>query len=145
MKLESRPLEVADLPAVLKIEKKSNPIPWNSGMFSQEIENRISRFYVFEHCGEITGYGGYWDMVGHGHISNIAVHPEARRQGFGREIISCLIADMAGHGIVAATLEVRESNRPAAALYESCGFHLEGCRKRYYRNGEDALIYSKEL
>jgi ribosomal-protein-alanine N-acetyltransferase len=39
------------------------------------------------------------------------------------------------------TLEVRESNAGAIALYERFGFRAAGMRRRYYQdNGEDALI-----
>ena len=39
------------------------------------------------------------------------------------------------------TLEVRQSNGPAIALYERFGFRTAGMRRRYYQdNGEDALI-----
>ena len=39
------------------------------------------------------------------------------------------------------TLEVRESNEPAKALYRRFGFEEEGVRPRYYaETGEDAII-----
>ena len=42
-------------------------------------------------------------------------------------------------------LEVRESNTPAIALYNSMGFTQLGIRKNYYRNPkENALILGKE-
>ena len=43
------------------------------------------------------------------------------------------------------SLEVRASNSPAIALYESLGFQQVGLRKNYYRKPkEDALILRKE-
>ena len=42
------------------------------------------------------------------------------------------------------TLEVRESNAAAVALYEKHGFHRVGLRRNYYeRPKEDALIMTK--
>ena len=39
------------------------------------------------------------------------------------------------------TLEVRESNLGAIALYERFGFRSAGLRRRYYSdNGEDAVV-----
>ena len=39
------------------------------------------------------------------------------------------------------TLEVRQSNTAAIALYQGFGFRTAGMRRRYYQdNGEDALI-----
>lgn len=42
-------------------------------------------------------------------------------------------------------LEVRPSNSAAISLYEGCGFESGGRRKRYYQDGEDALIYTSFL
>ena len=44
------------------------------------------------------------------------------------------------------TLEVRESNAPAIALYQSFGFTERGQRKRFYSDPEeDALIYTLDF
>ena len=44
-----------------------------------------------------------------------------------------------------ATLEVRESNEAARALYRRYGFYEVGRRKRYYAdNHEDAIIMTTE-
>jgi ribosomal-protein-alanine N-acetyltransferase len=49
------------------------------------------------------------------------------------------------HGMVEATLEVRESNEAARALYRAYGFYEVGRRKRYYPdNREDAVIMTTE-
>ena len=47
-------------------------------------------------------------------------------------------------GIGDCTLEVRISNQPAIALYESLGFKGEGVRPKFYEKPvEDALIMWK--
>ena len=56
-----------------------------------------------------------------------------------------LIRELRNRGSNSLALEVRVSNEPAKALYESLGFHQVGLRKNYYRNPkEDALILRKE-
>ena len=45
----------------------------------------------------------------------------------------------------AITLEVRQSNRAAQALYEKYGFTKAGVRRRYYSDdGEDAVVMTTE-
>jgi ribosomal-protein-alanine N-acetyltransferase len=42
-------------------------------------------------------------------------------------------------------LEVRESNRPATALYERYGFVKTAVRKGYYSDGGDAALYTFKI
>ena len=44
-----------------------------------------------------------------------------------------------------AVLEVRVSNAAAIGLYRSLGFESLGTRRAYYQDGEDALLFVKDL
>ena len=78
-------------------------------------------------------------------MMNLAVDPDCRRKGLGKELILSLIEALRQRGSRCLTLEVRDSNAPARALYEGLGFQEIGRRRNYYRNPrEDALIYKKE-
>ena len=80
-------------------------------------------------------------MLDEGYISNVAVHPDARRQGIGDALIDALAAKAAELELAFLTLEVRESNAPAIALYAKHGFHPVGKRKNYYdAPKEDAVL-----
>ena len=71
--------------------------------------------------------------------------PDYRRQGIAEGLILALIADLKARGSRCLTLEVRDSNASARALYEKLGFSEIGRRKNYYRSPkEDALILRKE-
>ena len=60
--------------------------------------------------------------------------------------IAALEEQLRQRGSKALTLEVRDSNVPAIALYEKLGFLQVGCRKNYYHNPrEDALILRKDF
>jgi ribosomal-protein-alanine N-acetyltransferase len=64
-----------------------------------------------------------------------------RRQGVARALVSSAIEN--GSSLSRLTLEVRQSNAAAIALYQSFGFVGEGARPRFYSHPtEDALIYS---
>ncbi len=78
-------------------------------------------------------------------LLRIAVSPEARRQGLARKLMEASEAFLLAEGIDTLYLEVRPSNAPARALYESMGWKLQRMRKAYYRDGEDAVIYWKQL
>ena len=133
-------LGYSDLPSVISIERRSFPTPWSLAMFVLEL-SKPSSICLAAHDpnGEIHGYliCARYDKVWH--LMNVAVAPEMRRRG----VAAALIREMferSGSG-ARFTLEVRESNQPAIAMYERLGFQRAGRRQRYYQdNGEDALI-----
>ena len=92
----------------------------------------------------IVGYAGLWWIENEGHITNVAVRPGFRNRRIGSHILETLLESTQEEGIDNFTLEVRESNDAARALYEKYGFTVEGIRKGYYRTGpkgrENALI-----
>ena len=61
--------------------------------------------------------------------------------GAARRLIAELIARAKEKGLAFVTLEVRESNAPAIALYAGAGFAPVGTRKNFYSNpAENALL-----
>lgn len=142
-----RPMTIADLPAVVEIDRQSFSVPWPARSFRFELqENPVGRLFVAvpdqdERTGEVLGYIGLWDLVDEGHISTLAVHPEHRRRGIGEALLTAGLFALAETGMHTASLEVRASNQAAQHLYAKYGFHLAGRRRGYYQdNGEDALI-----
>lgn len=116
--------------------------PWSEEAFRGEIMENDRAFYIVaEIDGRLAGYAGLWAIVDEGHITNVAVAPEYRRKGIGRAIVATLIDVAEENGLNSFTLEVRESNLPAQALYSEFKFKPAGIRKGYYLdNGENAII-----
>ncbi|MEX0589043.1 MAG: GNAT family N-acetyltransferase [Cyanobium sp.] len=81
-----------------------------------------------------------WLVVDELHITLVAVAPDQRRQGLGRQVLQALLHGSWLQGAQHATLEVAASNTSAIALYRCLGFRDAGLRRDYYRNGDDALI-----
>ncbi len=131
-----------DADAVAEIEKKSFPVPWNRKMFWEEASNENAEYLVAElPDGKIVAYAGVWISFEEAQVMNVAVDPEFRGKGMGREIFAALIEVSKMRGATAITLEVRPSNSVAIKLYESFGLKSVGRRKKYYAdNNEDALI-----
>lgn len=93
----------------------------------------------------IAGFASLWIMADEAHLTNIAVRESYRRQGIG-ELLLLSAIDLATElkaNIV--TLEVRDSNTTAQALYHKYGFNRVGLRRGYYiDNKEDAILMSTE-
>ena len=90
--------------------------------------------------GEIIGYYGFYAIMPEGHIANIAVVEKHRGKNLGFALLSHLIQMGDEREITDYTLEVRAGNVPALNLYKRLGFQQEGLRKKYYGDGEDAVI-----
>jgi ribosomal-protein-alanine acetyltransferase len=72
-------------------------------------------------------------------ILNLAVAPQARRQGVGRELLGDILARHRGEFF----LEVRESNTPARRFYEEFGFRAVTHRLQYYSNPVETAVVMK--
>ncbi len=91
--------------------------------------------------GVALAYGGMTVVLDEGSITNIAVRPDARRQGLGRAVVEALIEHARTLGVADIYLEVRISNEAAISLYRSLGFTVVGTRKAFYTLPvEDALV-----
>lgn len=128
---------------IVALEKESFATPWTKAMFIEEIESKFARYFVAENNGVAIGYAGMHSLSGEGHITNVAVHPNHRRTGVAKALVSKLFDIAKEENLEFVTLEVRASNAPAIALYESFGFELVGARKKYYENKEDAHLLTK--
>ncbi len=78
-------------------------------------------------------------------IEEVFVLPEFRKSGIGFEIVNSAVEMVKNDGINKVFLEVRESNIPAINLYLKSGFKKINVRKKYYSNGENAVIFVKEF
>ena len=79
-----------------------------------------------------------------GFICNIAVFPQYRRRGVATCLMESLIEYAKENDMTSISLEVRESNYSAQALYENFQFEVVGERRNFYANPtEDALIMTK--
>ncbi len=82
-------------------------------------------------------------LLGDGaHVMRLAVDAEHRRRGIGALLLDGLIAWADEHG-APLLLEVRDGNVAARSLYARAGFTVDGRRRRYYPDGEDALLLSR--
>ncbi len=137
-------MQPEDLEPVLRIETASFTEPWSREMFLAELIPGISLALVARsEENTILGYLCGSVVAREFHISNVAVEPEARRQGVGSKLLLSALAQASRQGAKTASLEVRVSNLTAQAFYRRFGFTVVGRRRRYYTEPvEDALIMS---
>lgn len=136
-----RAMTKADVKSVYAIEVLSFRTPWSLRSLMSELKNSVAHYTVLEKDGEIIGYCGMWVLFEEAHITNIAIHPEHRGNGFGKQLLHGAMRVAASFGAEMMTLEVRETNTVAQRMYDEMDFSQQGRRKRYYTDtGEDALL-----
>jgi ribosomal-protein-alanine N-acetyltransferase len=130
---------------IAELEKLCFSDPWSEKSIETELSCRLSVWLVALEGEQVVGYVGSQTVIDESDMMNIAVHPDFRRRGIAEALVADLEAALRQRGSRALTLEVRDSNAPAIALYEKLGFAQVGLRKNYYRNPkEDARILRKE-
>ncbi len=138
-----RRMKQGDVPEVAELEARSFSSPWSAQSLSDALQKES---YVFVVAKEerIIGYGGMRCILDEADIANIAVDSTRFRRGVGTRILEALLAEAKQRKIRAVTLEVRDSNAAAIALYEKMGFVTAGIRKGFYEKPkEDARIMWK--
>ena len=141
MSTEIVTLGAAHLAAVAEIETLCFSSPWSETSLGMLLAPPNGGFAAIVD-GAVAGYIGFLGVLDELEVTNVATHPEFRRRGVGRALVSALLDYARRESFRRVTLEVRASNAPAIALYESLGFTPCGIRKGFYANPrEDGVIY----
>ena len=135
------------LEALEALEQACFSLPWTRDMLLSQLPDENHEFLAAEdESGKLLGYVGMMCVLDEGYISNVAVDPACRRQGIGDLLILELLARAEKRDLSFVTLEVREHNEPAIALYRKHGFSPVGLRKNYYEApAENAVLMTKYL
>ena len=116
---------------------------WPRSAFRDELHvNHIARYFVLDPGDDrpLLGYVGCWALFDTVHLVTIGVDPQYQGQGLG-EILVRQALDLAHEiGAPEVTLECRETNARALALYRKYGFEQAGRRPRYYSDTREAAL-----
>ncbi|MBN2525045.1 MAG: ribosomal protein S18-alanine N-acetyltransferase [Deltaproteobacteria bacterium] len=130
------------LDAIFAIENECFSHPWDRASLQNELEELSwSRTYISLCNDTPVGYISFWSIADEYQILKVAVRPPFRQQRIGKRLLDHIIQLGRLEHKAVITLELRESNAGARALYEKSGFLVSGLRKRYYSDtGENAIV-----
>ena len=137
-----------DLDTIIEIENELYVKPWKLKDFMYEIsENPFATYLkmVIKETNEILGYIGFWIKFEQAEITKVSIKKKYQGKKLSKLLMSDCIRRIRLAGCENVTLEVRTSNLVAINLYKSFGFKEVALRKKYYENGEDAILMLKEL
>ena len=118
---------------------------WNFEIFKEELVNTNSNYLILRYDDEIVCFGGIKIILDEANVMDIVTKKDKRNQGFAKILLNELINISQNKDCASITLEVRENNMPAIHLYESFDFEEVGRRKKYYKNGDTAILMTRKL
>lgn len=137
-----RRMLMTDLDAVVAIEREVFLFPWTRGNFSDSIDSGY-HCLVLEQNGHLFGYGVMIIGPEEAHLLTLSVAAGSQRKGWGEKLLQHFICIARDQRALSMFLDVRESNRAAARLYERIGFRQIGKRRDYYPamgGREDSIV-----
>ena len=133
-----------DLPQIVPIEESSFEFPLSyEELYAFKWQRNIVPL-VAEIGDRIVAYMFYELHKSYFGVPSVAVHPDFRRQGIGRKMVTRLINRIPKTRRRKIKLEIRETNVPAQLFYANLGFRAtKVLRKSYFKTGEDAyeMVY----
>ena len=152
------PMDADHLDRVAAIEAEDGDVHWSRAQFEKELGGEFRRFFVVLSSDvprptsdlgprtDVIAYGGYWKAGPDAQIVNIVVRKESRGQGIGKRLVEFILDCARSEECTICTLEVRQSNAHAQALYKALGFDVKGTRPKIYADPvEDAVLMEKTL
>ena len=139
------PITDTHLDQIEALEKICFSDPWSRKTLEDIVASESGvNLAAVDPAGLVLGYISLYRVLDEGYINNVAVRPEARRQGVATALLQALRRQ--GGELAFITLEVRESNQGARTLYDGLGYREVGRRRGYYFHPkEDAIIMTLEL
>lgn len=118
------------------IERESFLEARSYDMINRAIQSDNAEILVALEDGTVVGY--VWRE--YQEIISVAIAPEYRGRGIARMLFDQLLS---GGEVGEIYLEVRQSNVSARVLYDKLGFEEVGVRKKYYTDGDSAIVLRK--
>ena len=118
---------------------------WTPGRIVKHIRDQDNVVIKFLRNNQMLGFAVMHFDMDLAHLNLLAVKPEFRKQGIGRELMNWLHVSAVTAGIETILLEVRSSNRIARSFYNRLGYKGFQTISGYYGGKETAVRMRKTL
>jgi [ribosomal protein S18]-alanine N-acetyltransferase len=141
------PLGKTGFHEVRAVETAGQRNRWTDGMLKGEISQEHGfHFGAGKSRGsELFAYVLCRLVAGELHIHRLCTRPAERRKGYATALLTHAFAAARRQGALKVFLEVNASNSGAVSLYRRLGFSADMKRKKYYGDGNDAILMSRDL
>ena len=138
-------LSIENLSEILELYKDNFADGWTESMLKSAFLSGRFLCFAKREDGKLIGVITLSVTQFDADIEGIVVHKEFRKKGYAENLLHYAENHLRQNKIQKIFLEVRKSNTPAKNLYLKNGYKEISIRKKYYSDGEDALILAKEL
>ena len=127
-------------------ELDSNTISlWSKKQWIDELKKEDIKVYGLLLSNLVIGICVFHVVLDEAQINFFAINQKYRKKGFGSHLMIYLIEQCQKLNINKLFLEVSHTNVIADRFYSRFEFSTVGVRKKYYKDGSDALIKEKIL
>ena len=118
---------------------------WNQNQWENELEKDYVTAIGIYFKNSILGVCVFHKIYDEAEIRYLSVHPSHQRRGLGKKLIYEIFKECKNENIKRIFLEVSLKNKQALSFYDYLGFKTIYKRRKYYRDGSDALLKEKML
>ncbi len=136
----------AELERLMEIEHSSfGDDAYDRNLFAEFFHKWGDLFLVAERRGKVCGYMVTCMRGERAELVSVAVDPAERGRGAGSALLAGTLRRLRRRRAARLGLMVRQANAPARAFYEKFGFRKVRIVRKYYEDGEDGLLMTKDL
>ena len=118
---------------------------WNLKQWERELrKNYVYAFACFRN-NQIIGICVFQKIFCNAELTYLSIHPTFKRRGLGKKLLKEIFKQCESFAIEKIQLEVSDKNLDALNFYHAFGFKTIGIRKKYYKDGSNALLQEKKL
>ena len=118
---------------------------WSKKQWSNEFKKEGTKIFGLLNKNLVIGICVFQVVLDEAQINYFVVNPKYRKKGFGSLLMLFLIKQCEVLSIKKLFLEVSHTNFIADRFYSRFEFSTVGIRRKYYKDGSDALIKEKIL
>jgi len=127
-------------------ELDSNTISlWSKKQWAKELKKEDIKVFGLLLSNLVIGICVFQVVLDEAQINFFAVNIKFRKKGFGTYLMNYLVKECEKLNINKLLLEVSHTNLTAERFYSRFNFSTVGIRKKYYKDGSDALLKEKFL
>ena len=118
---------------------------WNKNQWNNELKKEGIKVFGLSLSNLIIGICVLQVVIDEVQLNYFTVREKYRRKGFGSYLMNYSIKYCEKLKITKILLEVSESNLIAEKFYSHFNFSTVGHRKKYYKDGSNALLKEKKI